>query len=157
ITLYKEQGESLSFAGCSRELTKLKKEKEWLKEPDKYSLQNALKDLDMAYKKFFKGHTGFPKFKSKKDRHRSYRTNISNNNIACLGKHIKLSKLGLVKSKGYKEIDGRILNVTVSQVPSGKYYASVCVTDIEMPTPQYPGKQVGLDLGIKDFCITSDG
>lgn len=157
ITLYKEQGESLSFAGCSRELTKLKKEKEWLKEPDKYSLQNALKDLDMAYKKFFKEHTGFPKFKSKKDRHRSYRTNISNNNIAFLGKHIKLPKLGLVKCKGYKEIDGRILNVTVSQVPSGKYYASVCVTDIEMPTPPNTGKQVGLDLGIKDFCITSDG
>lgn len=157
ITLYKEQSESLSFAECSKELTMLKKENEWLKEPDKCSLQNALKDLDMAYKKFFKENTGFPKFKSKKDRHRSYRTNLSNNNIAFLGKHLKLPKLGLVKCKGYKEIDGRILNVTVSQVPSGKYYASVCVTDVETPMFPKTGKRVGLDLGIKDFCTTSDG
>lgn len=157
ITLYKEQSESLSFAECSKELTMLKKENEWLKEPDKCSLQNALKDLDMAYKKFFKENTGFPKFKSKKDRHRSYRTNLSNNNIEFLGKHLKLPKLGLVKCKGYKEIDGRILNVTVSQVPSGKYYASVCVTDVETPMFPKTGKRVGLDLGIKDFCTTSDG
>ena len=157
ITLYKEQGKSLSFAECSKELTTLKKENEWLKEPDKCSLQNAIKDLDMAYKKFFKEHTGFPKFKSKKDRHRSYRTNITGTNIAFLGKQIKLPKLGLVKCKGYKEIDGRILNATISQVPSGKYYASICVTDVEIPTLQKTGKQVGLDSGIKDFCIASDG
>ena len=67
ITAYKEDKVTLTFNKCSKELTKLKQELIWLKEPDKDALQKSLKDLDMAYQKFFKEHSGYPKFKSKKE------------------------------------------------------------------------------------------
>lgn len=66
IELYKSSKEGLSYNKCSADLTQLKKELMWLKEVDKWSLQNSLKNLDSAYQKFFKEHSGFPKFKSKK-------------------------------------------------------------------------------------------
>ena len=116
IKAYKEDKKTISYNECSKELTQLKSEKEWLKEPDKSSLQNALKHLDAAYKNFFsKLEAGFPKFKSKKNRHKSYKTNMTNDNIAFLGSKIKLPKLGKVKIRDkYCQIEGRILNATVS-------------------------------------------
>ena len=66
IELYENNKETYSYKQCSSDLTNLKKELVWLKEPDKFSLQNSLKDLESAYKKFFKEKIGFPKFKSKK-------------------------------------------------------------------------------------------
>ena len=87
IELYKTEQKSLSYNQCSDLLTELKKEKEWLKEVDKFALQNSIIDLDTAYENFFreykKGNTnqGYPKFKSKKNNHKSYRTNFTNNNI----------------------------------------------------------------------------
>ena len=116
---------------CSKDLTNLKKELKWLKEPDKDSLQKALKDLDMAYQKFFKEHTGYPKFKSKKNRYKSYRTSCNNNNIRFENKHIRLPKLGLVKVMDKQIPQGRILNATILQEPNGHYYCSLCCTDIE--------------------------
>ena len=142
---------------CSKDLTNLKKELEWLKEPDKCSLQNALKDLDHAYQKFFKEHTGYPKFKSKKNRHKSYRTSYTNGNIAFINKHIKLPKLGLVKVRDKQIPQGRILNATISQDPNGHYYCSLCCTDVEIEPFYKTGNTIGIDLGIKEFCITSDG
>ena len=68
--LYKAEKKSMSYSECSKELTVLKKDKEWLKDVDKFSLQNSLKDLDKAYKNFFSGR-GYPKFKSKKDNRKS--------------------------------------------------------------------------------------
>jgi len=90
--LYKTEKKSLSYSECSKELTVLKKEKEWLKDVDKFSLQNSLKDLDRAYKNFFSG-SGYPKFKSKKDNRKSYRTNYTNNNIEFLGEILYISML----------------------------------------------------------------
>lgn len=159
IDLYKESGESISNNECSRDLTILKQELEWLQEPDKCALQNALKDLDVSYKNFFKNpsHFGFPRFKSRHDNHRSYRTNLSNGNIAIAGNHIKLPKLGQVKIRDKCLVKGRILNVTVSQAPSGKYFASVCYTDIPQIDMPSTGSVIGIDLGLKDFLITSNG
>ena len=157
IELYKTEKKSLSFYDCSKLLTELKNENLWLKEPDKWALQNTLKDLDNAYKKFFKEHTGFPKFKSKKNNYNSYRSQFSNNNIEYYGKHIKLPKLGKVRIRDKQIPQGRILSATISQVPSGKYYVSLCCTDVDIEKCEKTGAMVGLDLGIKDFCITSDG
>lgn len=157
IKLYKEDGVSFNYFDCSKDLTQLKKNIEWLQEPDKDALQKALKDLDTAYQKFFKEHSGFPKFKSKRDHHRSYRTSCTNNNIAFLGKHIKLPKLGNVKTKDKYIPSGRIINATISQEPSGKYYVSLCCTEVQMGTLPKTGNSIGLDLGIKDFVITNDG
>jgi len=159
IDLYKESGESISNNECSRDLTLLKQELEWLQEPDKCALQNALKDLDASYKNFFKNpsHFGFPRFKSRHDNHRAYRTSFSNGNIAIAGNHIKLPKLGQVKIRDKYLVQGRILNVTVSQAPSGKYFASVCCTDIPQIDLPKTGSAIGIDVGLKEFLITSNG
>ena len=157
IELYKTEKQTLAFGACSADLTNLKKELVWLKEVDKFALQNSLKDLDSAYKKFFKEHSGFPKFKSKKTHDYSYRTSFTNNNIQYCGKHIKLPKLGLVKVRDKQVPQGRILNATVSQEPSGKYYVSLCCTDVEQNPYEKTGSLVGIDLGLKEFCITNNG
>lgn len=157
IKLYEETKQSMSYNICSADLTLLKKEIEWLKEVDKFSLQNSLKNLDTAYQKFFKEHFGFPKFKSKKDNRNSYRTSFSNNNIEIKGNHIKLPKLGLIKFRDKQKPQGRILNATVSQMPSGKYYCSICCTDVVIGKPEKTGSVIGIDLGLKDFLITSNG
>ena len=158
ITAYKEDKVTLTFNKCSKELTKLKQELIWLKEPDKCSLQNALKNLDMAFQNFFnRENVGYPKFKSKKNRYKSYRTSFTHNNITFEGNRIKLPKIGRVRIRGKQIPQGRILNATVSQTPSGKYFVSICCTDVEKPDFIRTDKYVGIDLGIKDFVITSDG
>lgn len=158
---YEQNQISLSYNDTSKLLTQLKKDLVWLKEPDKDSLQKSLKDLDVAYQKFFKEHAGYPKFKSKKNRYKSYRTGYTKTtaggNIMFLNKHIKLPKLGLVKTRDKQIPQGRILNATISQEPNGHYYCSLCCTDVEFP--QYPknNQNVGIDLGLVDFAILSDG
>ena len=155
--MYENDKTTFTYNMCSKDLTNLKKQYEWLKEPDKDSLQKSLKDLDAAYQKFFKEHTGYPKFKSKKNRYKSYRTSYTNNNIRFENKHIRLPKLGLVKVRDKQIPQGRILNATISQEPNGHYYCSLCCTDVDFE--QYPktNKNVGIDLGICDFATLSDG
>ncbi|WP_339002325.1 IS200/IS605 family element RNA-guided endonuclease TnpB [Fusobacterium animalis] len=153
--LYSTEKKSMPYSECSKELTVLKKDKEWLKDVDKFSLQNSLKDLDKAYKNFFSGK-GYPKFKSKKDNKKSYRTNYTNNNIEFLDKWIKVPKLGKLKIRDKMKLQGRILSATITQVPSGKYYISLCCTDVEVEKLESTNRNVGIDLGIKDFAITSD-
>lgn len=161
ITEYKENKKNLSFYDTCKLLAQLKKENVWLKEPDKDALQKTLKNLDFAYQMFFKKNNGFPKFKSKKNRYQSYTTSYTKTtaggNIRFENKHIKLPKLGYVKIRDKQIPQGRILNATISQEPNGHYYCSLCCTDIEFP--QYPktNKNVGIDLGIVDFAILSDG
>lgn len=155
--MYENDKTTFTCNMCSKDLTQLKKELIWLKEPDKDALQKCLKDLDIAYQKFFKEHTGYPKFKSKKNRHQSYRTSCTNNNIRFEGKHIKLPKLGLVKTRDKQIPQGRILNATISQEPNGYYYCSLCCTNIEFEQLPKTNQNVGLDLGLVDFAIMSDG
>lgn len=156
ITAYKTDKTTLSAYDCIKDLTSLKKEYEWLKEPDKCALQNTLRDLDSAYKGFFKSGRGFPKFKSKKSHRYSYRTQNNNNTIQFLDNSIKLPKLGKVKIRDKQILQGRILNATISQTPSGKYYCSLCCTDVTVEPFEKTGNAVGIDLGVKEFAITSD-
>ena len=153
--LYNKEKKSMSYSQCSKILTVLKQKKEWLKDVDKFSLQNSLKDLDKAYKNFFSG-SGYPKFKSKKDNRKSYRTSYTNNNIEFLDKWIKVPKLGKLKIRDKIKPQGRIISATITQAPSGKYYISLCCTNIENKKLKNANKNVGIDLGIKDFAITSD-
>lgn len=157
IELYENNKETYSYKQCSSDLTNLKKELVWLKEVDSTSLQSSLKDLETAYKKFFKEKSGFPKFKSKKTNRFSYKTKYTNGNIEYLGKHIKLPKIGMVKIKDKQIPQGRILNATISKEPSGKYFVSLCCTDVEVKKSENTNSNIGLDLGIKEFCITSNG
>lgn len=159
IKLYEDTKQTMTYNQCSSDLTSLKKDLEWLKEVDSIALQSSLKDLDNAYQKFFKEHTGFPKFKSKKTHKLSYKTKNINKGTAIqfLNKHIKLPKLGMVKTKNKLIPKGRILNATISQEPSGKYYVSLCCTDVDIKPFKKANNNIGIDLGIKEFCITSDG
>lgn len=157
IKMYEENKETLTYVQCANGMKKLKSEFEWLKEVDSTALQSSLKDLDMAYQKFFKEHTGYPKFKSKKTHRFSYKSKYVNGNIQYCDRHIKLPKLGMVKTKNKLIPQGRILNATISQEPSGKYYVSLCCTDVDIKPLEKTNSNIGIDLGIKEFCITSDG
>ena len=69
INEYQTNKKNFTFVKCCKDLTRLKQEHEWLKEPDKWALQNVLRNLDRNYQYFFKcPDVGFPKFKSKKNR-----------------------------------------------------------------------------------------
>lgn len=138
-----------------------KKEYIWLKEVDSLALANAQMNLDKAYKNFFRDKSvGFPKFKSKKNNYYSYTTNNQKNTIDIVdGKYIKLPKLKtLVRIKQHRQIpkDGKIKSATISKNSSGKYYISILVEQEikELPKNEFT---IGIDLGLTDFAITSDG
>ena len=159
---YEASGETIGYVKSSALLTQLKKELTWLKEVDSIPLQESLRDLDFAYQGFFrrvkKGENpGYPRFKSKKNRHKAYKSKCVGTNIKVLGNAIQLPKLGLVKCRISKEVRGRILSATVSQNPSGKYFVALCCTDVEIEPLPSTGAVVGLDMGLKAFAITSDG
>lgn len=135
-----------------------KKEFPWLKEVDSLALANAQMNLQTAYNNFFKRpEVGFPKFKSKKNHRYSYTTNNQGGNIYVSDRYIKLPKIGLVRVKTHREFDGIIKSVTVSQNPSGTYYAAVLVEQDEKEKLPVSNNEIGIDLGIKEFAITSNG
>ena len=156
---YEKEKKSVSKTDCNNYCNReLKKEYEWLKEVDKFALTNAIYNMDSAYQKFFKEHAGYPRFKSKHDNHKSYTTNFTNGNIAVdfENSKVKLPKLKEVKAKLHRNFSGKIKSVTVTQVPSGKYYVSILV-EMEHEELEHVKHTIGLDLGIKDLCITSGG
>ena len=150
-----------------KELTDLKREKEWLREIDSCALKACVYNLDDAFQNFFKGN-GYPKFRAK-GVHDSFRTNNTQNTykdkkyesirIDFNKRIITLPKLKEVKFRGYrttKEIVGKIKSATISK-DANKYFVSILV---EVPFVKYslnPTSIVGLDLGIKDFIVTSNG
>ena len=153
IDYYKETKQKLNNTPAQ-----YKKEFEWLKEVDSLALANAQMNLQTAYNNFFKRpEVGFPKFKSKKNNHLSYTTNNQGGNIYITDRYIKLPKIGLVRVKKHRDFDGLIKSVTVSKNPSSKYYVSVLVEQEEKEKLPITDSKIGIDLGIKEFCITSDG
>ena len=157
--IYEKEKRTVSKFDCNNYCTQeLKKKYDWLKEVDKFALTNAIYNMDSAYQKFFKEHTGYPKFKNKHDNHQSYTTNFSNENIVVdfNKREIKLPKLKKVKIKLHRMFNGKIKSATISQTPSEKYYVSILVETEHEKLP--PTKQkIGIDLGLKDLCITSNG
>ena len=156
---YENEKKSVSKTDCNNYCNReLKKEYEWLKDVDKFALTNAIYNMDAAYRKFFKEHAGYPKFKSKRDNHKSYTTNYTNENIVVDFEkgRVKLPKLKMVKAKQPREFEGKIKSATISQMPSGKYFVSILVEEEQVELPKVE-KSVGIDLGIKDLVITSDG
>ncbi|WP_121615513.1 IS200/IS605 family element RNA-guided endonuclease TnpB [Virgibacillus halodenitrificans] len=153
---YKETGKGLTYNSCSSELTKLKSELVWLKEVDSFALQSSLKNLADSYTRFFKKQNKAPRFKSKKNNVQSYTTKETNNNIAIVDNSIKLPKLGLVRFAKSREVHGRILNATVRRNPSGKYFVSI-LAETDVQPLEKTESSIGIDLGITDFAILSDG
>ena len=146
-----------SFYTINLLLKPLKTEYPWLKKAESTSLQSTNHDLVEAYKKFFKEHKGFPKFKSRKFPKHSYRSNSVNGNIEVVSSSkIKLPKLGIMKFKCGRKITGKIKNVTIRISAIGKYYA-ILLVDTEVTELPKTGNAVGIDMGVADLMITSDG
>ena len=152
-----------------KDLPKLKEENEFLKEVDSSVLCSAVDDLCKAFNDYYAKRKGYPNFKSKFSR-QSYRTSCvrgtykekeySNIEVDLLSRFIKLPKLGKVKIRGYRNrerIEGKILNATISRERTNKYYVSVVVVGDILIEKAIPTSIVGIDLGIKDLVITSDG
>ena len=159
---YKQTGHAPTRFQQDRSLTVIKKELEWLREVDATALQSTLQTLDTAYQNFFRRvkqgqKPGYPKFKSKRNRRKSYKSKRVGTNIKILDKAIQLPKLGAVKCRISKAVKGRILSATISQNPSGKYFVALCCTDVEMDPLPSTGAVAGIDMGLKAFAIASDG
>ena len=154
----KDTGIGLNYYSCSGNLTSLKKEAatEWLKEVDSIALQSSLRDLSNAYERFFKKQNDAPRFKSKQNRVQSYTTRWNNGNIAIIGNKLKLPELGMVKFAKSKEVDGKILRATIRRNRSGKYYVSI-MAEIDIQPLTKTGSACGVDVGLKNFAVVSDG
>ncbi|GAA0497837.1 IS200/IS605 family element RNA-guided endonuclease TnpB [Salinibacillus aidingensis] len=146
----------MTYKASFKQLTQLKKELVWLKEVDSIALQSSLKNLSDAYTRFFKKQNKSPRFKSKKNKVQSYVTKHTNGNIAIVHNKIKLPKIGFVKFAKSREVEGRILNATIRRNPSGKYFVSILV-ETEVHEQPKTNSSVGIDVGLKDFAILSNG
>ena len=161
ITLYQSNKSKMSYTKCSNDMTALKKTDEYifLSDVDSIALQQSLRHLDTAFQNFFTNKKiGFPKFKSKKNK-KSYTTICVNNNISVENGFLKLPKIGLVKMKQHRQIpeDYKIKSVTVSQTPSGKYYASIlCEYENQVQTAELKDF-LGLDFSMKELYKDSNG
>ena len=167
--LYDEGKDSLSCFDMIKDLKNFQVERPYLKEVDSCSLRCSLFNLDDAFKRWYKGQGEYPKFKGKYNSKRSYRTNCISSTYkdktyqsieVDLKRHIiKLPKLKEVSIKGYRDLEylpGRIINATIEQASTLKYYVSVLVEEDDVYTKLKPRKIIGIDLGIKDIVITSD-
>jgi putative transposase len=151
---YKATGKGLSHYDMTKLLPDLKKEYEWLKEPYSQTLQSACLNLSNAFVNFFEKRGGYPKFKSKHQRQSiQYKQNVK-----IEGDYLKLPKLGLVIARIHRQLEGKLKTTTISQNPDGKYFASLLFDDnLGKPEQSTEGKAIGIDLGLTDFCVTSDG
>ena len=142
---------------CMRLVTALRHDPEfvWLASCDSMALQEAVKDLNKAFKNFFEKRAGYPKF-HKKSSIQSYRTRNQNGGIRIEENRVVLPKLGAIKAKISRYPKGRILNATLSKTTTDKYFVSLCCEEELIPVPN-AGAAIGIDLGIKELFIDSNG
>lgn len=151
---YAETGKGLSASASIKRIPILKKNEQtsWLTQADSQVLQQKAMDVDTAYKNFFTGRAGYPSFKNKHD-DQSIRYP---QRVKFFESTLYLPKIGYVKVKFHRPLVGEQKSVTISKAKSGKYFASVlCAYETE--TPEHQGTPVGVDLGLKDYAILSDG
>ena len=165
--VYAECKKNLRYKEWAKLLTQLKKEFEWLKEVNSQSLQQTVKDLETSYVRFFKGLAKFPRFKKRSNKqyfrvpqHFSitedsrYAAAEETSAFRRTKHRLKLPKMTSIKMVVHRKIEGNIKSVTISKTPSEKYFASI-VTELEISKAPLNGGKIGLDLGLKDFVITS--
>ena len=140
-------------------LPELKKENEWLKKIPSQALQQKCMDLDVAIQRVWKQGNGFPKFKSKHiEHHNTFRITQTNGHIKPTKTQIQIPKMGWVKWKRYRPLEGKLKNITIKQ--ENGYWWCVClcdIGDISQITQANEDQLIGIDLGLKEFAITSDG
>ena len=152
---YQANKKSDNYYAQAKTLTELKKQDEtvWLKEVNSQTLQFALRSLDTAYLNFFRGNAKFPRFKSKKRRNSftvPQHTKLEGSKI-----HVPKFKEG-IKVNVHREVKGKIGKCTLSKTPTGKYFVSILSEEQYQPKEK-TGAVCGIDLGLKDLLITSDG
>ena len=160
IREYRERGKTLTYTEQCAMLPLLKKDPKtsWLGEVDSTALQSSVRALQDSYDAFFRGQTGFPKFKSKHSHRQSFRSTNNYGSIRLVDrKHIRLPKLGEVRCRFPMEVQGKILGAVVTKEPDGKYEISLNCEVPRPPEPEKTGKAVGIDLGIRTLAVTSDG
>ena len=152
---YLNEKTSLNYYDNARTLTDLKKEEDfdWLKEINSQSLQSAIRNLDSAYKNFFNKQNKFPRFKSKYDK-QSFK--IPQNALINEGKLVIPKFKEGIKINLHREIEGEILFATITKSTTGKYYVSI-TCEVNYKPFDKTGSKVGIDTGIKDLAILSDG
>ena len=152
---YLEDKKSLNYYDNANDLTQFKKDENfnWLKEINSQSLQSSLRNLDTAYGKFFRKQTKFPRFKSKYDR-QSFKipqfVSIENNKL------IIPKFKGGIKINLHREIEGSVCFATISKSTTGNYFVSL-TCEVQYQPYDKTGSEVGIDTGIKDLAILSDG
>lgn len=160
-THYEQNQQNLSRGDLQKRLVQAKKEdKPWLKEVNSQSLLASLLNLDGAFIKFFRGQSGFPRFKSKSDSEQSFQCpqHVSVDLDAGL-LYLPKFKTG-IKTKFHRHFSGQIKTVTVKRKPSGKYYVSILVDESKEAVPSAPivlEQTLGIDLGLTHFLIDSEG
>lgn len=155
--LFKEQEASISKNELIKRLPELKIEHEWLKETHSQVLQMAIGNLDTAFQNFFAKRARYPKFKTKHSKQSiQYPQSVK---VDTDDSAVFLPKIGWVKARLHREIAGAIKTCTVSKSATGKYLVSILADDgEEAPAPlKHIGRVVGIDLGLTDLIITSDG
>ena len=150
------KGEFFNKYKSIKDIKELKKHYLFLKEVDSVALQSSVENLNNAYNRYYKHLGGKPKFKSKKNEVQSYKTKMVNGNIKVLDKHIQLPKLGKVKFAKSREVEGKIKTATIRRANTGKYFISL-TCELEIDELPKTNKKVGVDVGLKDFAICSDG
>ena len=139
-----------------KSLPELKKNYSFLKEVDSIALQKSVEILADSYVRFYKKQNKQPRFKSKKNPVQSYTTKYTNGNIAVIDNYIKLPKLGNVRFAKSREVEGRMISATIRRNSSGKYFVSLA-TQSEVKEWPKTNSSIGIDVGLKDFAILSNG
>lgn len=150
------KGKCFNTIESKNALKEFKGNHDWLKKADSIALQAAVENLGNAYDKYYKKTGGKPKFKSKKNETRSYTTKMVNENIKLSENTITLPKIGEVKINLHRPVEGTIKRVIISKTPTGKYFASICC-NVEIKHLEKTDKKVGVDVGLKEFAVCSDG
>lgn len=158
--IYERRGEHMSYNEMQNLLPTMKKYLPWLAKADSQALKYACRQADNAYKNFFrrvKQHKkpGFPKFKSRKNHYQSY-TTTNGKTMRIESSRVKLPLLGWIKARVSRMPQGEIKRATVSKTPTGKYYVSFLVDEEIQPLPNV-NTAVGIDLGVKDLAVDSNG
>lgn len=158
ISLWEQEKRRTDAVEQHREINALKETSfPWMYEVSKCAPQEALRDLNRAFRNFFRGlkngrNVGFPKFK-KKGLHDSFRLTGS---IHVLERHVQLPRLGILRLKERTAVEGRILSSTVSR-EADRWFVAIAVEQ-EMPEPvPVQGESVGVDVGLNSFAVLSDG
>lgn len=154
--VYVETGTGLSYNSCATQLPFLKQSFTWLKKADSIALQSTVQNVADSFVRFSREQNNKPRFKSRKNPIQSYTTKYTSGNIEIRDRQVKLPKLGWVRFVNSRLIQGRILTATIRKNAAGKFFVSILCKE-EMTSLPQSNNTIGIDVGIKEFAVCSNG